>query len=182
MFRELMPLIEQRALSITVASLSDGRIRVNVVPQSLDKDRKINEKIGYAAKDKIAQVPESAIQALTTPLSLTGSAEEIDESLPQALLQFAEAHVRLQHTLDEARVQIAEAVKATEEREKSMGKSKTSTAASTEPKEDKKSGADELLPFWCVPSSKKDDAGANPAPEAPTTPAGVAPALSSEQH
>jgi hypothetical protein len=33
MFIELMPLIESRALTITVAALSGGQIRVNVVPQ-----------------------------------------------------------------------------------------------------------------------------------------------------
>jgi hypothetical protein len=73
MFRELMPLIENRPLSITVAALSAGRIRVNVVPQVLEKDSKVNDKVGYSHKDKIAKVPESAINALTTPLSLTGT-------------------------------------------------------------------------------------------------------------
>jgi hypothetical protein len=72
MFIELMPLLENRPLIITVAALSEGRIRVNVVPQTLAKDNKANEKIGYANKDKVAQIPESAIHALTPPLSLTG--------------------------------------------------------------------------------------------------------------
>ena len=111
MFRELMPLIESRPLSITVAVLTGGLIRVNVVPQQLDKDSKVNDKIGYSNKEKIAKIPESAIYALTTPLSLTGTPEEIDESLPQALTHFAESHVRLQNTVDDARNQIAEAVR-----------------------------------------------------------------------
>ena len=82
MFTELMPLIEQRPLTITVAILNGGRqIRVNVVPQSLEKDGKVNDKIGYSNKDKIAKVPDEAIKALTTPLSLTGTAEEIDTDL-----------------------------------------------------------------------------------------------------
>ena len=88
MFRELMPLIENRPLTITVAALSGGRIRVNVVPQGLEKDSKINDKVGYSNKDKIAKVPEAAINALTTPLSLTGTPEEIDESLAEALTHF----------------------------------------------------------------------------------------------
>jgi PRTRC genetic system protein E len=96
MFRELMPLIESRPLSITVAVLTGDLIRVNVVPQQLDKGCKVNDKIGYSNKEKIAKIPESAIYALTTPLSLTGTPEEIDESLPQALTHFAESHVRLQ--------------------------------------------------------------------------------------
>ena len=48
MFKELHPLIQKRALTITVAALEDGKIRVNVVPQALDQDRKINEKVGYS--------------------------------------------------------------------------------------------------------------------------------------
>jgi PRTRC genetic system protein E len=161
MFQELMPLIEHRPLSITVAALSDGRIRVNVVPQMLEKDGKVNDKVGYSNKEKIAKVPESAINALTTPLSLTGTPEEIDQSLAQALTQFVESHGRLQHTLDEARDQIAEAVKAAEERDKPKSKPKTASGGTTDTKEEKKSGSGELLPLWCAPASKPGDA--NPA-------------------
>ena len=48
MFIELMPLIEKRAITITVAALGDGRIRVNVVPMALAGDTKVNDKVGYA--------------------------------------------------------------------------------------------------------------------------------------
>ena len=101
MFTELMPLIEQRPVTITVAVLSGShRIRVNVVPKSLEKDSQINDKIGYSNNDKIAKVPDEAIKALTTPLSLTGTAEEIDAELAQALREFAESHVQLRKTVD----------------------------------------------------------------------------------
>lgn len=65
MFIELMPLIGRRAITITVSPLPEGRIRVNVVPMALAEDSKVNDKIGYSNKDKIAQIPESAIHALT---------------------------------------------------------------------------------------------------------------------
>jgi PRTRC genetic system protein E len=168
MFRELMPLIENRPLSITVAALSGGRIRVNVVPQVLEKDSKINDKVGYSNKDKIAKVPESAMHALTTPLSLTGTPEEIDQSLAEALTQFVESHGRLQHTLDEAREQIANAVRATEERDKTKSKTKSASGGTTDKKEDNKSASDELLPLWCASSSKPAD----------TSPSGDRPAQS----
>jgi PRTRC genetic system protein E len=155
-----MPLIEHRPLLITVAALSGGRIRVNVVPQVLEKDSKLNEKIGYSNKDKIAKVPESAINALTTPLSLTGTPEEIDQSLIQALAQFVESHGRLQHTLDEAREQIAE-VRAAEERDKNKTKAKSPVAGTTDKKEEKQAGSDELLPLWCAPGSKPADPSTN---------------------
>jgi PRTRC genetic system protein E len=125
MFIELMPLIESRSLTITVSALSEGRIRVNVVPQALAKDSKVNEKIGYAHKDKIAQIPETAIHALTTPLSLTGTAEELDAELAQQLKDFVNSHLALQQSVDEAKQQIAEAVKAIEDRDKARSKSKT---------------------------------------------------------
>jgi len=132
MFTELMALIEQRPLTITVAVLNDGRqLRVNVVPQSLEKDGRVNDKVGYSNKDKIAKVPDEAIKALTTPLSLTGTAEEIDAELAQALREFAESHVQLQKTVDQAKEQIAEAMKAIEERDKNKAKAKTTARPTT---------------------------------------------------
>lgn len=124
MFTELMPLIESRPLTITVAALSEGQIRVNVVPQVLAKDSKANEKIGYANKDKIAEIPESAIHTLTTPLSLTGTPQEIDAELAQQLKAFVDSHRALQQSVDDAKQQIAEAVKAIEERDKARSRSK----------------------------------------------------------
>ena len=133
MLTELMPLIEQRPITITVAVLNGSRqIRVNIVPKTLDKDSQVNDKIGYSNKEKIAKVPESAIKALTTPLSLTGTPEEIDAELAQALREFAESHVQLQKTVDEAKEQIAEAVKAIEERDKNKAKTKTTARTADE--------------------------------------------------
>jgi PRTRC genetic system protein E len=131
MFSELMPLIERRTITITVAALNEGHIRVNVVPAALAEDSKVNEKIGYSNKDKIAQVPESAIHALTTPLSLTGAPDEIDAQLAQQLKAFVDSHLALQQAVDRARGEIAEAVKAVEERDKN--RSKARTAATTKP-------------------------------------------------
>jgi PRTRC genetic system protein E len=97
----------------------------------LEKDGKVNDKIGYSSRDKIAKVPDEAIKALTTPLSLTGTAEEIDAELAQALREFAECHVQLQKTVDQAKEQIAKAVKAIEERDKNKAKAKTITRPTT---------------------------------------------------
>ena len=138
MFIELMPLIENRPLTITVAALSEGRIRINIVPQTLAKDNKMNEKIGYAHKDKIAQIPESAIHALTTPLSLTGTPTEIDAELAQRLKVFVDSHLELQQSVDEAKQQIAEAVKAIEERDKARSKSKTAAPVTDDKRPDDK--------------------------------------------
>ena len=119
MFIELMPLIEKRAITITVAAFGDGRIRVNVVPMALAVDTKVNDKVGYANKDKIAQVPESAIHALTTPLSLTGEPPEIDAQMADHLKAYVDSHAELHQSVERAKREIADAVKAIEERDKS---------------------------------------------------------------
>ena len=136
MFIELMPLIQRRAITITVAALPEGRIRVNVVPTALTEDGKVNDKIGYSNKDKIAAIPESAIHALTTPLSLTGTPVEIDAELAQQLKAFVDSHLALQQSVDGAKQQISEAVKAIEERDKARPKSKTAQPKADEKKSD----------------------------------------------
>ncbi len=153
MFSELMPLIERRAITITVAALNEGRIRVNVVPMALAEDSKVNDRIGYSTKDKIAQVPESAIHALTTPLSLTGAPDEIDAQMAQQLKAYVDSHVALQKSVERAKQEIADAVKAIEERDKNRPKAKTATATKPDNKssdvksEDVKPAGDNLSLF-----------------------------------
>lgn len=83
----------------------------------------------YSNKDKIAQIPEAAILALTTPLSLSGTPEEIDAELVQQLTTFVDSHRALQRSVDEAKQQIAEAIRAIEERDRSRTKVKTTGVA-----------------------------------------------------
>jgi PRTRC genetic system protein E len=173
MFQELMPLIANRPLSITVAAISGGQIRVNVVPLLLEKDSKVNEKIGYSSKDKIVQVPEASINALTTPLSLTGTPEEIDAGLLQSLTEFTQSHVRLQSAIDEAKEEIAGAVKAIEERDKNKTRTKTSPTT-TQREEPKKPASDDLPLLWCKPASSDVAVSANdeaslPLPSTPAS-------------
>lgn len=91
MFKELAPYLRQRAVLLTVTHLDEDQIRVNVIPQKL--------------KDG-----ENA--ALTTPLSVTGSAEELDRELPPTLVNFVSSHLQLKNTLDKAQKEIDEAAKA----------------------------------------------------------------------
>ena len=93
MFTELLPLVKQRLLMITVSDVGDGLLRVNVIPRKLDAD-------------------SDQSQALTTPLSITGSAEELDRELPDQLLSFAESVVKTGSNLEELKTQHAAAVKA----------------------------------------------------------------------
>ena len=159
MFTELYPLLVQRSLTITVAALSEGQIRVNVIPHSLSEDTKVNEQITYAHKDEVARIPDAAIKALTTPISLTGTAEEIDLKLSSVLLEFVESHAQLQGSFDRASSEIAEAVRAIDERNKAKSKSKAASSKS-DTKSDAKnksdgvpSKAEDTLPLWWTNSS-----------------------------
>ena len=96
MFVELMPLLKERTLLITVARL-DEKLKVNVIP---------------------ARVKESEDQALTTPLSFTGSAEELDAELGKHLASYVDSHMQLGNTLAEAKAEMDAAAKAARQRTK----------------------------------------------------------------
>ena len=158
MFRELSPLIDNRPLTLTVVSMPEGKIRVCVVPQSLDKDQAANKRVGH--RKEVANIPDEAIKALTTPLSLTGTAEELDAELPGILQKYVEKHVGLQQTLDRAAAEIDQAVRAVADREKD--KAKAAKAAKQDEKDEKKSDdkkkdakhEDDGIPsFWCTSAS-----------------------------
>ena len=127
MFKELMPVLKRRPITLTVSSLDGDLVRVNVVPHGLDEDKKVNDSIPYSSKEKVAKIPDEAIKGLTTALCLTGTAEEIDAGLVERLTGFTESHVQLQEVFDQAGKQIAEAVRAIKEREERDRKEKQKT-------------------------------------------------------
>jgi PRTRC genetic system protein E len=156
MFKELLPVLQNRALTITVASVAGGKIRVCVVPKSLDADSKVNEKVGH--NKEVAKIPEEAIKALTTPLAITDTAEELDATLGAILTKYATSHVELQHGIDQATREITDALKAIEERNKSKSKPKADTAGKKaagdgkEAKSEQPLAQDTTLPLsWCAP-------------------------------
>lgn len=155
MFTEVKQLLARRSLTITVAALENGHLRVNVVPHSLPEDQKVNEQIKYSHKNEVAAVPDEAIKALTTPLSITATAEEIDAQFPAILSQYVESHVSLQQTLDRASNEISDAVKAIDERNKNKTKEKSTNSKKEEKaaKSQPETKTDETLPLWWTSSS-----------------------------
>lgn len=98
---------------ITVSDIGDGLLRVNVIPRKLDAD-------------------SDQIQALTTPLSITGGAEELDRELPGQLLSFTDSLLKTGSNLAELRTQHAAAVKAVEaENKKRLDEKKKGTGGKT---------------------------------------------------
>ena len=108
MFKELAPCLRQRAVLLTVTHIEDDQIRVNLIPQKL--------------KDG-----ENA--ALTTPLTVTGTADELDRDLPATLVNFVSAHLELRNTLDQAKAEMDAAAKTAQ----AEARSKAKTTAKKDP-------------------------------------------------
>ncbi len=111
MFVELMPLLKERTLLITVARIEE-KVKVNVIP---------------------AKAKEGEDQALTTPLSYTGSSEELDRELGQHLASYVDSHLALGNTLAEAKAEMDAAAKAARQKAKTAQQtSKSDTGAKKE--------------------------------------------------
>jgi len=106
MFVELMPLLKERTLLITVARV-DEKVKVNVIP---------------------ARVKEGEDHALTTPLSFTGSAEELDSELGRHLASYVDSHLALGSTLAEAKAEMDAAAKVARQKVKTTHGSKPDPA------------------------------------------------------
>ena len=108
MFQQLVPLLRQRSVLLTVTSLEEDQIRVNVLPKKL---------------------ADSENAALTTPMSFTGTAAELDAQLPGAIVSFVASHLELKNTLDRAKEEMAAAAKMAQD--EARNKSKTAKKAAT---------------------------------------------------
>lgn len=116
MFTELMPLLAERTVLITITRESDSAIRAAVVPK---------------------RIKESDNPALSTPLTVTGTPEELDRELPRALPEYVETHQRLSITLAQAKAEMEAAAKAAQEEAKRKSderrKAKSPSASSSAP-------------------------------------------------
>ena len=96
MFVEIVPLLKDRTLLITVARVEE-KLKVNVIP---------------------AKVREGEDHALSTPLSFTGSAEELDSELGRHLASYVDSHLALGNTLAEAKAEMDAAAKTARQKVK----------------------------------------------------------------
>lgn len=106
MFKELAPLLRQRPVVLLLNPLEGDSLRVLVMPKKLN---------------------DTEDAALATPVSVTGTPEELDEQLPSTLTQFVGAHIELKNTLEIAKEEMAAAGKAA----RAKNNSKTSNIATT---------------------------------------------------
>ena len=104
-FRQLAPLLAQRAVLITVSKLDGEQLQVNICPRQLKGGEN---------------------EALTIPLSVTGTAADLDAELVTQISSFVASHVGLNTNLAVVEKEIAEAEKAAREeaakkRQKAVG-------------------------------------------------------------
>ena len=109
MFVELMPLLAGRTVMITVARVDDKTLRVNVIPTTISG--------------------ENENPALTTPLSYTGTPEELDAELAKQLASYAECHRQLGSTLAQAKAEMDAAAKAAQEEARRKAEERRNKAA-----------------------------------------------------
>ncbi len=112
MFQELMPLLAQRILLLTLSRVSDEQISINVIPKPLKSDQCDDD------------------GALTTPLSVTGTPRDLDEQLPRQLVEFVETHLGLSSTLKSAKEEMEAAARAAREAAKKLTNSKSHSGSS----------------------------------------------------
>jgi PRTRC genetic system protein E len=108
-FVELMPLLAGRTVMITVAREDDKTLRVNVIPTT---------------KSGATENP-----ALTTPLSYTGTPEELDADLGKQLASYVECHRALGSTLASAKAEMDAAAKAAQEEARKKAEERRKKAA-----------------------------------------------------
>ncbi|MCZ2156663.1 MAG: PRTRC system protein E [Bryobacterales bacterium] len=101
LFAQLEPLLAHRAVLITVSKLEGDQLQINICPR---------------------QLKESENQALTIPLSVTGTAAEIDADLMPQVASFVASHVGLHTNLTAIEKEIAEAEKTAREEAKKKTK------------------------------------------------------------
>ena len=104
MFKELLPVLRDRAVLLTVTLVDTDQIRVNIVPK---------------------KIKDGDNDALTTPLSVTGTAEELDAELSTTIVSFVGSHLQMKNTLEKAKAEMDAASKAAQT--EARAKSKTAT-------------------------------------------------------
>jgi PRTRC genetic system protein E len=167
MFKELAPLFHQRSIVIMINPIEGDKLTIAILPKMLN---------------------DSENAALSTPVSVTGTPEELDEQLPSTLTQFVGAHLELKNTLELAKEEMARAAKAArqESKQKTTAKPEATTTNAAKPGDKKPAtqpakAAQPKTPPPTATANLFDFSGApapTPAPVATTEPAPVdAPAV-----
>jgi PRTRC genetic system protein E len=114
MFTELESLLADRTLLLTLSAAPGGAIRVNVIPKCRNEN-------------------DAAEKALTTPLSVTGMAADLDRDFPAQLTGYAQSILETHSTLNHVREVHKAALKELESENKRALDAKRKTNSSSKP-------------------------------------------------
>jgi PRTRC genetic system protein E len=115
MFVELLPLLRNRTVSLSVAVPANGdSIVLTIMPKITDEKA-----------EEFGSIKEAAVKALSGALTLKAqSAEELDAGLHQALLQYVGSQLTIEGSINE----MVKTVKAAEEEAKEAAKAAVAAA------------------------------------------------------
>ena len=115
MFVELLPLLRNRTVSLSVAVPANGdSIVLTIMPKVTDEKA-----------EEFGSIKEAAVKALSGALTLKAqNAEELDAGLHQALLQYVGSQLTIEGSINE----MVKTVKAAEEEAKEAAKSAVAAA------------------------------------------------------
>ena len=114
MFTELLPLLKDRTLMLIIAGIGDKTLRVNVIPQR-----------------KSGKENDAAENAFTSPLTITGTVEELDRGFAQQIGGYRASLDHLKSNLGEIESAHAAAIKTIEEERKKELNSKRKASSTT---------------------------------------------------
>ena len=138
MFKELVPILRNRAVLMTATALDDDQIRVNVVPK---------------------KVKDGDHDALTTPLSVTGTADELDAQLAATLVGYVASHLQMKNALEKAKSEMDAATKTAQAEARAKTKTtpnRTPTKVDTAPATTVVQTAEPAKPALAKPASLFD--------------------------
>jgi len=102
MFRELMPLLKERTVMLTIARLDDATVRVCVIPK----------RVKEVAREDTSETAQCA------PLMVTGKVDELDRDFSTELSRYTTSMITLGSNLAEVEAKHSAAVKAVEAEKK----------------------------------------------------------------
>jgi PRTRC genetic system protein E len=125
MFRELMPLLKERTVMMTLSRIDDTTIRVCVIPKRLKEDGK--------------ETPQE--NALCAPLAVTGTVDELDREFGGQVSRYSSSVIRLGANFDEIEAAHEEATKALKaENKKELDRQRGKSSGTKAPPPEKPSG------------------------------------------
>ena len=148
MFVELLPLLRNRTVSLSLAVPANGdSIVLTILPKGTDEKA-----------EEFGSIKEAAVKALSGALTLKAqSAEELDAGLHQALLQY----VGSQLTIEGSIIEMFKTVKAAEEEAKEA--TKAAVAAAKKKSGQATTGSKPSTPLAAPAEEKKPESPAPPS-------------------